>query len=59
MITQFKGEDRKDAIVNHFSLDIVGEESFFDYLASLGYTVNDDDEIIESVYDMWEKNIEE
>lgn len=57
MIAQFKGETRKQAIVNHFSLDISEEEQFFKYLSDMGYTVDADDETIESLHEMWEENL--
>jgi hypothetical protein len=56
MIAQFKGEDRKQAIVNHFSLDIEEEETFFKYIKEMGYTIDYSDEIIESLYEMFLKN---
>lgn len=49
-ITQFSGEDRKTAIVNHFSLDIEEEEIFFNFIKDMGYTEDSEDEIIESIY---------
>ena len=57
MVTQFQGETRKDAIINHFSLDMVEEDSFLKYISDMGYTIEADDETIESLYEMWEKNI--
>lgn len=56
MITQFQGEDRMEAIVNHFSLDIEEEESFIAYVESMGYTIFSDDETIESLHKMWIKH---
>lgn len=53
MIVQFSGEDRKQAIVNHFSLDIVEEDHFFDYVKEMGYSIDDEDEIIENLIQMW------
>lgn len=53
MIVQFSGEDRKDAIVNHFSLDIVEEDLFLGYVKEMGYSIDDDDEIIENPCSMW------
>lgn len=53
MIVQFSGEDRREAIVNHFSLDIVEEDAFFDYVNVMGYTIEDEDEIIENLVKMW------
>lgn len=53
MIVQFKGESRKQAIVNHFSLDIEDEESFFKYIKEMGYSIDDNDDLIESLHDMW------
>lgn len=55
MIVQFSGEDRKDAIVNHFSLDIVEEEGFMRYIKEMGYSIEEDDEIIENLIVMWRK----
>lgn len=53
MITQFQGEDRSTAIVNHFSLDIEQEEDFIAFIETMGYTVESDDETIEGLYKMW------
>lgn len=56
MITQFKGENRRQAIVNNFSLDIVQEKEFLAYVKEMGYSIDDNDEVIESLYSMWNKN---
>lgn len=56
-ITQFKGETRKQAIVNHFSLDMTEEDSFLKYIKDMGYTVDSDDDVIEGLHEMWEKNL--
>jgi hypothetical protein len=56
-IVQFIGEERRDAIVNHFSLDIEEEKSFFDYVKSLGYSIYSADDIIENLYKMWNDNL--
>lgn len=53
MITQFQGESRRDAIVNHFSLDLEEEESFFDYIERMGYSEDADDDSIRGLYNMW------
>jgi hypothetical protein len=53
MIVQFQGENRKDAIINHFSLDIEEEDEFFQYLEEMGYDENSDDEILESLIVMY------
>jgi hypothetical protein len=55
MIAQFQGEDRKQAIVNHFSLDIEEEDLFFNYVRKMGYSIHAADEIIENLYSMWYK----
>lgn len=55
MIVQFKGETRKQAIVNHFSLDIEDEESFFKYMKEMGYSLDANDDLIESLHNMWDK----
>ena len=57
MIVQFSGEDRRDAIVNHFSLDIVEEDAFFEYMERMGYSIDDEDELIEKLYSMWYKKV--
>lgn len=57
MITQFQGENRKDAIINHFGLDIVEEEQFLKYIQDMGYTIDEDDETIESLHTMWEEKL--
>lgn len=57
MITQFQGESRKQAIVNHFSLDIDEERQFISYIGHMGYTIDADDDIIENLHHMWEENI--
>lgn len=54
MITQFQGEDRWEAITAHYSLDIVEEEDFKNFIESEGYSIDADDVIIESLYDKWE-----
>lgn len=54
-ITQFSFETRKQSIINHFSLDIEEEDSFFDFITHLGYDENSDDETIINLHDMWEK----
>ena len=53
MIAQFRGETRKESIINHFSLDIEEEEGFFQYLEEMGYDENSDDEILESLIIMY------
>lgn len=55
MITKFQGESRKQAIVNHFSLDIEEERLFISYIGYMGYTIDSDDDIIENLHAMWEK----
>ncbi len=50
MIAQFQGEDRRESIINHFSLDIEEEETFFAFLESMGYSEDSDDEIIEAMH---------
>lgn len=57
MITQFKGETRKQAIVSHFSLDIDEERQFISYIGHMGYTIDADDDIIENLHQMWEENL--
>jgi hypothetical protein len=52
MITQFQGEDRKDAIVNSLGLDIE-EEDFFEYMEAMGYSIDAEDQIIESLYQLF------
>ena len=54
-IVQFSGEDRKEAIINHFCFDIVEEESFFEYIENMGYNIDEEDEIIHHLHSMWEK----
>lgn len=56
MIVQFSGETRKDAIINYFSLDIEEEDEFFEYLENMGYSEDDDDEIIINLVEMYRKN---
>lgn len=53
MITQFQGESRKDAIINHFSLDIEDEVLFFEYVDKMGYSIDEQDDLIESLYQMF------
>lgn len=57
MITQLQGESRKDAIVNHFSLDTMEEDQFLAYIKKMGYTIDANDEMIESLHAMWEENL--
>jgi len=52
-ITQFNGESRRDAIVNHFSLDVEVEDGFFEFIKELGYDEDDSDEMIESLYEIF------
>lgn len=56
-ITQFQGESRERAIVNHFGFDIIEEEQFLKYIVDMGYTIDADDETIESLHEMWNKNL--
>jgi len=56
MIIQFSGENRKEAIINHFSLDIEEEELFLAYIEQMGYSIDDKDSIIENLCQMWRKN---
>jgi len=58
MIAQFQGEDRRESIVNHFSLDIEEEEDFFNYLDQMGYDEDSPDEILENCIVMWRKEQE-
>lgn len=53
MIIQFQGEDRKEAITNHFSLDIEQEDLFFLFVTEMGYSIEDEDAIIENLHKMW------
>jgi hypothetical protein len=55
MIVQFKGETREEAIINHFSLDMEEEDLFMQYISEMGYTINDSDEVIESLHEMFRK----
>lgn len=52
-MVQFSGETRREAIVNHYSLDIEEEESFISYIEEMGYHIEDEDELIENLYKMW------
>ncbi len=53
MITQFAGETRQEAIVNHYSLDIEEEDSFFEYLMKSLVPLDASDEEIEGHYRKW------
>lgn len=55
MIVQFQGEDRKQAIINHFSLDLEEEVEFFVYVESMGYSIYSPDYILENLHLMWVK----
>ena len=55
-IVLFSGESREEAIVSHLGLDIEEEDLFFAYIANMGYTIDDNDEIIDSLYKMWQSN---
>jgi len=55
-ITQFQGESRRDAIVNHFSLDLEEEYEFFHFIEEMGYDENAPDVIITSLHEIF-KNI--
>lgn len=51
-ITQFQGEDRMDAIVNHFSLDIEEEVQLLSILKNMGLTIDADDDTIAGIVEM-------
>lgn len=53
MITRFQGEDRKTSIINHFSLDITETVDFFNFIAEMGFSIQDPDDIIESLHKMF------
>lgn len=53
MIAQFSGETREEAIINHFSLELEEEEPFFEYVKSMGYSIDSEDEILESLIVMF------
>ena len=53
MIVQFQGEIRKDAIINHFSIDIEEEEEFFQYIEKMGHSEDSEDDILESLIVMY------
>jgi len=53
MIPRFQGETREDSIINHFSLDIVEEVTFFEYIEEMGYSIDDSDDLIESLHKMF------
>lgn len=55
-ITQFQGESRKEAIINHFSLDIEEEDEFFQYMEDMGYTIDSPDDILTNLHLMWLKS---
>jgi hypothetical protein len=55
MIVQFKGETRREAIINYFSLDIEEEEQYFRYIDQMGYSIDSEDEVLESLCDMMRK----
>lgn len=52
-ITQFSGEDRRQAIINHFSLDIEEEDEFFEFVEEMGYDIDETDEMMISIYNMF------
>ncbi len=53
MIIQFQGESRTEAIINNFSLDIEEQDEFFSYIEEMGYSIDDEDELLESLYKMF------
>jgi len=53
MIPRFQGETREDSIINHFSLDIVEEVTLFEYIEEMGYSIDDSDDLIESLHKMF------
>lgn len=55
MITQFSGETRREAIVNHFSLDLEDEDDFFQYMEDMGYSEESEDDVLESLHKMYLK----
>ena len=52
-IVQFSGESRREAIVNHLSLDIEEEDEFFGFISELGYSEDDPDEYIISLHALY------
>lgn len=53
MIAQFSGETREEAIINHFSLELEEQERFFEYIEAMGYSIDSEDEILESLIIMF------
>lgn len=53
MITKFKGENRKESIINHLGIDIDEEDDFFEFIENLGCSIDVEDSIIESLYKMF------
>jgi len=58
-IVQFQGENRRESIINYFSLDIVEEYGFFKYLEEMGFDENSEDEIINNLIQMYRDKIDE
>ena len=50
---RFSGESSWDAIVNHYSLDIIEEDTFSIYLTERGYGRDIPLETLEEVYEDW------
>lgn len=57
MMIQFSGENNWDAIINHNSLNIEEEQSFEDFIKSMKYSKNEDLDILEELFEMWESDI--
>lgn len=52
-IVQFQGETRRDAIINHFSMDLEDEYRFFEFIQDMGHDENAPDEIIISLWEIF------
>lgn len=53
MITQFQGEDRREAIINHLGLNVEEEDDFFSFVEQMGYSIDSEDEVIENLHLMF------
>ncbi len=51
--TQFPGESDWDAIIHHYSLDIVEEQEFLNYIKNAKFTKEASLEELEKLYSFW------
>jgi len=55
LTVQFQGESDWDAVINHWSLTIVEEDEFLDYIKGRGHGKHTQLELLETLYMEWEQ----